>query len=381
MKLLLAAFVVLLYIVSIGCARESERAPVLQARLGLPNLAAKLKSDAPLTVAYIGGSITEPPQGWTSFVTGWLQHQTTGKVTAVNAAIGASGSNYAVCRLQEAVLQHKPDLLLVEFAVNDNVASDEVIRRSMEGLVRQVWRKLPWCDIAFVYTPCDSYLPALEKGELVRTMKVQENVAAHYGIPSINLGLAIADLIKQGKFVWNKHTDGFAHPTPEGHKIYGDLVNSELARLLFGKPAPHALGVPLDTQNYENATLISACSLLASGDWKALDRPPVPNYHFSTMLVSKSPGAVATLYFQGRAFGFYGLMLPDMGKLEVRLDEGDWEEVPVRYFDWMGKGSGLWFGPLCETTYGFHRAQFRVVGEPTTETQGTWVRLGYIGIY
>jgi hypothetical protein len=50
-----------------------------------------------------------------------------------NATIGGTGSDLGVFRLNQDVLDHKPDLMFIEFAVNDGGAALERIQRRMEG--------------------------------------------------------------------------------------------------------------------------------------------------------------------------------------------------------------------------------------------------------
>lgn len=89
-------------------------------REGLPNFLAKAKTPgAEIKVAYFGGSITAQP-GWrpkslAHFQKTWPQ----AKFSEINAAIGGTGSDLGVFRLKHDVLDQKPDLLFVEFAVND----------------------------------------------------------------------------------------------------------------------------------------------------------------------------------------------------------------------------------------------------------------------
>ena len=54
--------------------------------------------------------------------------------------IAFTGSDLGVFRVQQDVLSKQPDLLFVEFAVNDGGAAPEQIIRCMEGIVRQTWR-------------------------------------------------------------------------------------------------------------------------------------------------------------------------------------------------------------------------------------------------
>ena len=55
-------------------------------------------------------------------------------------------------RVAHDALRHNPDLLFVEFATNDGGAQPQAIWRSMEGIVRQTWKKDPATDIVFTYT-------------------------------------------------------------------------------------------------------------------------------------------------------------------------------------------------------------------------------------
>src|SRR4051794_5378254 len=89
------------------------------ARKGLPNFLWKLlHTKDTVTIAYLGGSITEAKNGWRDQTFAWLQKQYP-KVAfkQIDAAIGGTPSSLGAYRLNEHVLKYKPDLLFVEFAV------------------------------------------------------------------------------------------------------------------------------------------------------------------------------------------------------------------------------------------------------------------------
>ncbi|HTO02363.1 MAG TPA: SGNH/GDSL hydrolase family protein, partial [Opitutus sp.] len=143
--------------------------PELHVRSGLPHLAALAHDSASageLRVAYLGGSITAAGNGWRSLTTEHLQKRWP-NLTLVEIAAGlpGTGSNLGACRLGYDVLRHQPDLLFVEFAVNDTGVPTERIERTIEGVVRQTRRANPRTDIFFVYTVSTPGLPALEAGE------------------------------------------------------------------------------------------------------------------------------------------------------------------------------------------------------------------------
>ena len=159
------------------------------ARQGLPNWFAKAAAGKEVRVAYLGGSITAQG-GWRIKTLEWFQKQyPKAKVHEINAAIGGTGSMLGAFRLQHDVLRHKPDLLFVEFAVNDAGAPPIRLLQTMEGIVRQTWLADPETDICFVYTLTERMLSDLQQGKYPRAASVMERLADHYGIPSIHMGL------------------------------------------------------------------------------------------------------------------------------------------------------------------------------------------------
>src|SRR6185369_8349535 len=114
------------------------------------------------------------------------------KFAEINAAIGGTGSDLGVFRLGQDVLDKKPDLLFVEFAVNDGGAPPDQIRRCMEGIVRQTGRTLRDCDVCFVYTLTESLAKPMLEGTFPRAAATMEQIAARYGIHSLHLAVAVA---------------------------------------------------------------------------------------------------------------------------------------------------------------------------------------------
>ncbi|MGP8237189.1 MAG: SGNH/GDSL hydrolase family protein, partial [Limisphaerales bacterium] len=120
-------------------AEGEKLAPAVEchAREGLPNFFAKLNAGGEVKIAYLGGSITAQ-EGWRPLTLRWFQeHFPSARISQINAAIGGTGSDLGVFRLKHDVLDQNPDLLFVEFAVNDGGAPTPQIERCMEGIVRQ----------------------------------------------------------------------------------------------------------------------------------------------------------------------------------------------------------------------------------------------------
>ena len=257
-------------------------------RGGLPNFLEKLKGAGELRVAYLGGSITAAP-GWRVKSLAWLKQQhPAAKLSEIHAAIGGTGSDLGVFRLGHDVLQHKPDLLFVEFAVNDGGASPERIHQAMEGIVRQTWKADPATDICFVYTLAHNQLADLEKGLFQRSASAMEALADLYGIPSIHFGVDVARRVKDGLLIFKGEkpkefdpakmpqlfsTDA-VHPLIEtGHELYlQSIVRSwDPIKAASGKAAPHALPAPLRADNWEAAKMVPLQTGMLQGRWEKLD--------------------------------------------------------------------------------------------------------------
>ena len=108
---------------------------------GFMNRAAKGER---LTVGFIGGSITQgfsatdPDKCYAARTFGWLKKVFPNtEFDYVNAGIGATDSQFGAARVQEDLLQRLPDLVFVEFSVNDH--STPHFCETYEGLVRQIY--------------------------------------------------------------------------------------------------------------------------------------------------------------------------------------------------------------------------------------------------
>jgi lysophospholipase L1-like esterase len=338
---------------------QTESPPLTSAiecspRQGLPNFLAKArKSGEEVRIAYLGGSITAQ-EGWRPRTLAHFQKSyPTARFTQINAAIGGTGSNLGVFRLKQDVLDRKPDLLFVEFAVNDAGAPPEKIRRSMEGIVRQTWKALPECDICFVYTVTESILPPLLEGKFPPAASAMEQVAQHYGIPSIHLAIEVAKLAKEGRIIWKAplpRTDEekaalgdkvvFAgdgvHPYPEtGHELYLQAIVRSLGPIQAASASPgiHTLPASLVAANYEQAKLIPIQPGMLSSGFTRLDAatdPVARNLAAYTrgLYRGTKPGERLTFRFKGTYAALYDVIGPDCGQVIVTIDDKPARIVP-----------------------------------------------------
>lgn len=351
MKVIASAVVVCLTLASGSAAAEPEyplvKAEECRPRAGLPTFLKKAsQKGAEVRIGYLGGSITAQ-QGWRVKTLAHFQKTyPDAKFSEINAAIGGTGSDLGVCRLQQDVLVQKPDLLFVEFAVNDGGAAPMQIIRCMEGIVRQTWRALPECDICFVYTLTEALAPPMLEGKFQRSASAMESVADHYGIPTIHMGMEVAKLAKAGRLLWKAPLpkdkaaqsadadplvfagDG-VHPYAEtGHELYLRAIVRSLEPVVeaSGTPGLHKLSAPLDAQNYEQAKLvpITVAATLSAGFAKPDDKlqPFAKNFtkRLPDLQAASRPGETIRFKFKGVRCALYHVVGPDSGQVTITLD-------------------------------------------------------------
>lgn len=324
----------------------SRKAVELTSRDGLPNYFAKAKPGAKLKVAYFGGSITAA-EGWRPQTMDWFKKRyPETEWSEINAAIGGTGSDLGVYRLQRDVLDYHPDLVFVEFAVNDNGAAPAQIYACMEGIVRQIWKADPLTDICFVYTLQDGMMAEMGAGVLPQSASAMEWIADHYGIPSIEMALESARLIQSGQWVFTapksevpadeaKGTparkafapDG-CHPFADtGHLMYTEAIKRSFAAMeRTGKAGAHALPTPFVADQHENAKMISLDTTLLKEGWHAVDLKKDPiGRNFANRLpvlwMAETSGATLHFKFHGRSAFVYDLLGPDGGELDITVDD------------------------------------------------------------
>jgi lysophospholipase L1-like esterase len=344
---------VLLFLLAPICVRGAspDDIPLVPAiectpRAGLPNLFAKLEAGKEVRIAYLGGSITAQ-EGWRPKTLAWFQKSfPKARVSQINAAIGGTGSDLGVFRLKQDVLDHRPDLIFVEFAVNDGGTPPRQIRQCMEGIVRQAWKTLPDCDICYVYTLVAGMAPTLQEGKFPRAASAMESVAAHYGIPSIHMGLEVARLAQQGRLVFQgklPKTDAEkralgdkivfspdnVHPFAEtGHELYLQAIVRSMPAIRGAAkaPAPHVLAAPLVADNYERAKLLPIDKARLSAGFRRLDprTDPLANRYaqrMTTLYRGNKPGETITFKFKGTRAAIYDVIGPDCGQVSITLDD------------------------------------------------------------
>lgn len=200
-------------------------------------------SGGDLVIGFLGGSITVADgdsgyMGWHRYatrVTEWFQEKYPNKtVKQVNAGIGGTGSDLGKYRVMTDIGAYAPDVVFVEYAVNDAHYSrlyGESVRSNMETIVRNL-QSLPKVPvIVFLYSMHDNSYSNLK----YTSIPDHQEVADYYDIETINFYSYMFPLVEKGEFIWDKNkvsegslTNDNIHPNALGHEQYGNYIISQL---------------------------------------------------------------------------------------------------------------------------------------------------------
>lgn len=345
----------------------------------------KIKAGEPVTIAYFGGSITAgagasngEKTSYRALTTTWLKQEfPNAKIKAVNAAIGGTGSDLGAFRCQNDVLSQKPDLVFVEFAVNDGGAKEIRAKEAMEGIVRQIWKANPKTEIIFIYTTSKALFPPYEKEELPKAVKYHSEVADYYGIPQINVGQALYEKIKQENAQWETYLKDGVHPSDNGYQVYFETIKTFLTPSLQStqkEPAPKALPKSLTQRPLENARIAEAKEAQASDGWQ--DKEPMLNRFFKSGAAGNTPGSELTFKFNGSIVGVFWVIAADSGDISWSIDgapaknRSSWDKYALKF---NRKGYTILADDL---TPGEHTLTIKILEAKNEQSTGNWVRIG-----
>jgi lysophospholipase L1-like esterase len=267
---------------------NSQLAAGDQARM--QRLVEKERNGTPITMVTMGGSITAGGgasngahyygrllQDW------WNQSFPASTATLVNAGIGGTKSDYGSLRTARDVLSYNPDLVIVEFAINDNNAAD--YGDTYEGLVRQLLDapSQPAVILLFMMT---YEQPIVESDRTDQPW--QSAIGANYDVPMVSYYDAIAPELLNGNITFAQITADNIHPTDLGHAYAAQFLEQNIQLAINNFPPGTALEpIPATEAPVYSSDLEFTSLEEGNGDWG----PPLnPTNNQGWVAVSTSPG-------------------------------------------------------------------------------------------
>lgn len=239
---------------ALGLNRQDFEKAIVRALAGntqadhapLKKLFQKALSGKDITIAAVGGSITEGAWAkscgdignnateynealggehcYAERVAAWFEKQFPNiRVTFVNAGIGATSSFLGAFRLDSMALCYQPDLVMVEFSVNDIRAEnliDTEIYDAYEAILRRCFAR----DIAVIQV-----FTVFENGESMQ--EIHQRLGEYYAVPMISYKDAV---YPNGKLItaWRRLSPDGVHPNNAAHALIARLVTAYLTDVL-----------------------------------------------------------------------------------------------------------------------------------------------------
>lgn len=242
---------------------------------------AKAQSGEPVTIGYLGGSITGGGSSSSEanrFVNLSAQYfsetfGTGNNVKFVNAGMAGTSSVVGNIRVDQDIFAKNADIIFIEFAVNDQ--GGDRFQKSFESLVKKCLMQENEPAVA-VITLCQ------QSGG--SNQDWMEKVAKNYQVPVISGRDAIMNGIKAGTLSWNDYGSGDTlHPGNGGHKLISEFIGYYYRQALRSEHADSEYTIPTTTvfgDEYATAKLVdySALQNLSTGSFnKGSNNPSYPN--------------------------------------------------------------------------------------------------------
>lgn len=189
---------------------------------------ARAAAGEPLTLGFLGGSITQGSLAtslercYASLVTKWWRKTyPQAEITAVNAGIGGTTSHFGVARAEADLLFARPDVVFVEFSVNDD--ENGHFQETYEGLVRRL--------LSCSWKPAVVLLHNRFYDDGHSAEGIHDSIGAYYGLPRVCMGDEIYPRIAAGELPLDEVTPDGLHPNDKGHELLAQLITAKLAQI------------------------------------------------------------------------------------------------------------------------------------------------------
>lgn len=286
-------------------------------RARLAKVFKKAQAGEKITVAYLGGSITQGSSAgndlcYARLTTDWLMEKfPSAEIEYVNAGIGATGSYIGVYRTDRDVLCHNPDLVFVDFSVNDTMENTQRNIASYDGVLRKLWAAESAPAIVTIAMTMDNG---------TSFQQYHSEICKAYDIPMISYKDAILDVIKNGHIKWTDISDDNIHPNVTGHKVLTEIITAYLQDVIDNLDS-------IDTENESDFSAVYASD----------------KYSTAELIIPEKAEPVASEGWETKtdSFGNFG------GYWRLRTS-GDTEGIAPLTFEVEAKSVGVFYGRLVK---------------------------------
>lgn len=187
----------------------------------LKNLMKRAANGESLVIVFLGGSITQgslsstPETCYAYLVYEWWKKSfPNAAFSFVNGGIGGTTSHYGGARAWKDVLCYRPDIVTVDFSVNDD--ANEFFEETYEGTLRRL--------LMAPSAPAVVVLNNVFYDTGKNAQDYHNRIADHYGIPHVSIKDTVYPDVESGKIVRADITPDNLHPNDKGHRLVADEI-------------------------------------------------------------------------------------------------------------------------------------------------------------
>ena len=318
----------------------------------------KARKGEDVNIVYIGGSITEGDGLETCYANRSYNYfkDTFGKgkgdnVHYFNSGISGTPSTLGSLRFENDVLSHEPDIVFIEFAVNDG--DDEDMKAAYEAMIRDAleYESKPAIILLFA---------RMEAGWTSQAWK--KEIGAHYGVSMISYADGITYLFDNNAMQWSEFSGDYTHPHAEGNAVVADFIAYFYDEVDRSEGSEEDIVMPetMYPMYFLNATMMQRSDTTPTdrGSW----RNASSGFHYSDGWTKEYSDKNDPLVFEFTGKCAY-VVYPDMGsntfgKLIANVYFND-ELVATREFNEYEQGG--WSCPYVGVLYrSFNEGNYRI---------------------
>lgn len=314
----------------------------------------RAKAGDKLSVVFLGGSLTWGAQATDPQKTSYralIGHRLTetyprARFEFHDAAIGGTGSQLAAFRLDRDVLSYQPDIVFLDFTINDDPYAEPSSQRlaSYEAIIRRL--------IESGSAVVQVILPAKEdtkRNPRARPLDAKhKEIAQAYGLPTADAVALARNRVSEGKttpeVLWDLPEDS-THPGDAGYALYADSVWEAFERAIS---QPTVCRLPermlhADTYLRVNRFRLSAIADLPKGWSVGKPHRGAVAYDFvcsrwmDDVVVAESQAEPLRLRVTGSNILVFGEKTQRSGSFSVKIDDNE----PKTYRDKCEDGN-MW---------------------------------------
>ena len=187
-----------------------------------------------------------------------------GKLTYINSGMNGTSSIIGLIRMERDVLQYNPDIVFVEFSVNDS--KDNVHREAFESIIVRLLESENKPAVVLVFLQSEGGYSC--QGHM-------QVIGEHYGLPMISVCDAIQPEIEAGRMNWSEYADDNIHPHMGGNDLITEFI-SHYYETVIGEEPDEEAEVPKEPfygTAFKNMRLLDSTNLKpqSAGGFEAKD--------------------------------------------------------------------------------------------------------------